>query len=218
MGTCVNCGAALPDGAKNCPSCGYPVQQATAPAAAMETPGMPAPGMPSPGLPASYGAVAQQATSVQYAGWWQRVVATILDGVIVGVPSGIIAALAGGGTKTHSVIRVDQFGNTVRGTAVDFNYKGIFIAIALGILYRVVLEGGAKGQTVGKMAMKIAVRDKATGTSIGYGLAFVRWLIASILWLLFFVPGLIDVLFPLWDARHQTLHDKAAGSVVLQVS
>jgi uncharacterized RDD family membrane protein YckC len=38
-----------------------------------------------------------------------------------------------------------------------------------------------------------------------------------VLWVALVIPGLIDVLFPLWDPRHQTLHDKAAGSIVLRV-
>jgi len=206
MGTCANCGAALPDGANNCPTCGHPVERMMAPAAG------------SPGLPPSYGEVARVGSAVQYAGWWQRVGATIIDGIIVGIPSGILAALVGGSTRTHTVIRIDRFGNEIRGTGVNFNYKGVFIAVVLGIIYRVLLEGSPKGQTIGKSALKIAVRDQAGGPPIGYGRAFVRWLVASILWLLFFIPGLIDVLFPLWDPRHQTLHDKAAGSVVVQVT
>ncbi len=38
--------------------------------------------------------------------------------------------------------------------------------------------------------------------------------------LFFFLLGLIwllDMLFPLWDKKRQTLHDKVAGSVVLRL-
>ena len=38
--------------------------------------------------------------------------------------------------------------------------------------------------------------------------------------LLFFLLGLVwilDMLFPLWDKKRQTLHDNVAGSVVLRV-
>jgi hypothetical protein len=31
------------------------------------------------------------------------------------------------------------------------------------------------------------------------------------------IPGLLDVLQPLWDRKHQTLHDKIVGSVVVQI-
>lgn len=67
------------------------------------------------------------------------------------------------------------------------------------------------------MAMKIAVKDANTGGPIGYGRALARWLVASVLWVAFYLPGLIDVLFPLWDPKRQTLHDKAVGSVVVKV-
>jgi uncharacterized RDD family membrane protein YckC len=50
---------------------------------------------------------------------------------------------------------------------------------------------------------------------LGYGKAAVRWAVASVLWLLFYIPGIIDVLMPLWDAKKQTIHDKAAGTVVV---
>jgi uncharacterized RDD family membrane protein YckC len=31
------------------------------------------------------------------------------------------------------------------------------------------------------------------------------------------IPGLLDVLWPMWDRKHQTLHDKLVGSVVVQI-
>jgi RDD family len=32
-----------------------------------------------------------------------------------------------------------------------------------------------------------------------------------------FVPWIVDMLFPLWDSRKQTLHDKVTGALVLEV-
>lgn len=40
-------------------------------------------------------------------------------------------------------------------------------------------------------------------------------MIPPFLWLLL-VPGLLDVLWPLWDGKRQTLHDKIAGTVVVE--
>jgi len=162
--------------------------------------------------------MSQAATAVGYAGWWQRVGATLLDAVITGIPAGILAAAVGGTVRTNRVIVFNEFGRTrLRQTNFHFNGKGIAVVILVGVLYRTLLEGGVRGQTLGKMAMRITVRDPVSGTSIGYGRAFVRWLVASILWVAFIIPGVIDVLFPLWDPKHQTLHDKAAGSIVVQV-
>ena len=58
---------------------------------------------------------------------------------------------------------------------------------------------------------------------LGYGRALARAVFEGVLRLinlLFFLLGLVwvlDMLFPLWDKKRQTLHDKVAGSVVLRV-
>ncbi len=38
------------------------------------------------------------------------------------------------------------------------------------------------------------------------------------LFILLFVPWVIDMLFPAWDAKRQTLHDKVSRTVVLKTS
>ena len=51
--------------------------------------------------------------------------------------------------------------------------------------------------------------------SVGYGKAFLRSLVALLLGYTVIV-GILDVLWPLWDKKNQTLHDKAVGTVVLR--
>jgi uncharacterized RDD family membrane protein YckC len=51
---------------------------------------------------------------------------------------------------------------------------------------------------------------------IGYGRAFGRVLIGSILWIACYVPGILDVLWPLWDEKNQSLHDKVVNSIVVR--
>ena len=158
--------------------------------------------------------VTQQTTA--YAEWWQRAVALIIDSVVIAVPAGIVIALAG--FSIGKFTTTDSFGNqTLSSDAVRHFALGALIAFGIGIAYRTILEGSARGQTVGKMAMGIAVKDLDSGGSIGYGRAFGRWLIGYILWVALYIPGIVDLLFPLWDPKKQTLHDKAVRSVVLQV-
>jgi uncharacterized RDD family membrane protein YckC len=191
MAFCENCGRELSDQAIMCPNCGHPRN-----AAGVMTVGQ----------------------TTAYAEWWQRVVAYIVDGIIVFVPAWIIMLIASVGIARNSTVTTDQFGNTtINSGAFGRIFVAFGIILLVGILYRVLLEGGQRGQTVGKMAMKIAVKDAETGGSIGYGRAFVRWIVASILWIAFYLPGILDLLFPLWDPKKQTLHDKAVRSVVLQV-
>jgi len=103
-------------------------------------------------------------------------------------------------------------------SAVPFLITGV-----LYVVYGTLLCGSPRGQTLGMMAVGVrAVRDESFAV-LGYGRALARALFEVVLRLinlLFFLLGLIwllDMLFPLWDRKRQTLHDKAAGSVVLRV-
>ncbi len=190
MAFCEHCGRELSDQATACPNCGH----ARAATVAVTT---------------------QQASA--YAEWWQRAVALIIDTVVVGIPSAIVIALVGL-RNIGSLTTTDAFGNqTINGTAFRHLALGALIAFGIGIVYRTILEGSERGQTVGKMALGIAVKDLDDGGSIGYARAFGRWLVGYILWVIIYIPGIIDLLFPLWDPKKQTLHDKAVRSVVVQV-
>jgi len=91
-------------------------------------------------------------------------------------------------------------------------YRPAFWLVA--IAYYTLLEGGARGQTVGKRLIGIRVIDLARGGPIGYGRAFVRTIGRA---LSFFVFGL-GYLWMLWDREKQTWHDKLAGSIVVPTS
>lgn len=193
MAFCEHCGRELSDQAVACPSCGHP--------------------------PAPVATIATRATG--YAEWWQRAVAFLIDLVITAVPAGILIALVGF-RNIGSLTSTDEFGNqtlnqTLNADAVRHLALAALIGVAVGVVYRTILEGSARGQTVGKMAMGIAVKDADSGGPIGYGRAFGRWLVGYVLWVVVYIPGIIDLLFPLWDSKRQTLHDKAVHSVVVQV-
>lgn len=193
MAYCANCGNQISDQAVACPSCGHP----------------------GPGVRA-----ASSTQAGAYAGWWQRVVAAIIDGLVVAVPSWILMAILSVGFLSADEITFDPVTGQPEVSSSFFTgfLVSWLIILLLGIAYRVVLEGGPRGQTLGKMAMRIKVQDAAGGGPIGYGRAFIRWIVATVLWIVLYIPGVIDVLFPLWDAKKQTIHDKAASTVVVQVA
>jgi uncharacterized RDD family membrane protein YckC len=60
------------------------------------------------------------------------------------------------------------------------------------------------------------VQHERTGNPIGYGSAAGRYLI-TVAFGIFYLPLLLDYLWPLWDDRNQTLHDKVVSSVVVRV-
>lgn len=188
-----------------------------------QPPGQPMP--PAPGGGAPYGgAGAGQPTDAQgrvLAHWWKRAVAAVIDSIIVSIPSYILMAILGAGFAASSDIEVDPVtgeitsggGGFIAGMLISF-----LILFLLGVAYYVFFHGNEKGQTPGKMIMKIQLRDEATGGQVGYGKAALRWLVALVLWALCYIPGLIDALFPLWDQKRQTLHDKAANTLVIDLA
>ena len=72
---------------------------------------------------------------------------------------------------------------------------------------------GTTGSSLGKSVMKIKVLSEITGQPLGFGLSIVRQLAH-------FVDAIIcyiGFLFPLWDAKRQTLADKIMNTVVLPI-
>jgi uncharacterized RDD family membrane protein YckC len=137
-----------------------------------------------PSLDASYSTEGAQATTSARAGFWRRFAAAFIDGILVGIVSGILRLI---------------LGNT-----------GAGLGFLVGIAYYTYFHGNT-GQTPGDAALSIRVVDKETGTPIGYGRAFVRWLVSIVSGIVL----LIGYLWMLWDSEKQTWHDKAANSVVV---
>ena len=79
------------------------------------------------------------------------------------------------------------------------------------------MNGSRRGQTVGKIALGIAVRDARTGGPIGFWRALGRNAITVVFRLLLYIPYILDSLAPLWDARRQAWHDKVVHSVVVDL-
>ncbi len=122
------------------------------------------------------------------AGFWMRFAAMLIDGVIIGGISLILSL-------------IDPVLYYV-------------VSVIGGIVYYTMLEGGPKGQTVGKMALGIRVIDIARGGPIGYGRGFIRYVgrIVSA------IPIFLGYFWMLWDPEKQTWHDKMASSVVVPTS
>ena len=93
-----------------------------------------------------------------------------------------------------------------------------------GLLYNGLLDGGPDGQTLGKRVLRIRVVDDETGDVIGTRRGLGRAAVPSAFGLMTVMPallpfglvlGILNGLWPLWDARRQTFHDKAVHSVVV---
>jgi uncharacterized RDD family membrane protein YckC len=67
------------------------------------------------------------------------------------------------------------------------------------------------------MALRLKAVDANSGTSISYARALGRALVEYVFLIALLVPWVIDMLFPVWDSRRQTLHDKATNTVVIRL-
>jgi uncharacterized RDD family membrane protein YckC len=176
---------------------------------APEAPGyttVPPPGAGGPPAPATApGAVAGR---YELSGWWRRVGAQIVDGVIVGV--GAIALLIAI-TAPFSIgfFAGDDIG--VLSVAVGVLLSILCISI-VALLYAPAMMARTNGKTVGRMATGIRV-VRASGEPMTFGFAMLREVAVKAL--LFGIAGtitagianLLDVLWPLWDEENRALHD-----------
>ena len=122
------------------------------------------------------------------ASFGRRLVAAIIDGILIGVVGAVFYAIS--------------------------RTLGYVVQILLTVAYLTYLEGSPSGQTVGKKAMGIRVIDFRTGGSIGYGRAFIRWIGRYVS----AIACLLGYFWMLWDKEKQTWHDKFANDVVVPES
>lgn len=207
MAFCTNCGAQVADGAGYCSTCGGRIG-----------PGTPAPPAPpltfsGPGQPAAVYSSPAFAPGTIYAPWADRVVGHLIDILLVFAVMAILYPLLGtflalilGGFGAHA----DPFGS---GICCVFILLFPLSTFLVG-LYNGVYLVSSRGASIGQGVMKLKVVD-ANGQLLSVGTALLRLLVRvvmaaiAILWIL-------DLLWPLWDDRRQTLHDKVVGSFVLK--
>lgn len=147
---------------------------------------------------------------IVYATFWERLGATALDSLIIGVVAFVINfviglvlgfALASSGSSTSSPVFA------LVSSIISF------ITYGLEFLYFIFFIG-AKGQTLGKMVLKIKVVKIGTNDVPGYAKAFLRETIGKFLSSLVFGLGYFAVIK---DKNKQAWHDKIAGTVVVKV-
>jgi uncharacterized RDD family membrane protein YckC len=158
------------------------------------------------------------ALQLALAPWWKRLVAIIIDWAVLGAGYFVLLAVIG------ILVKGSQNGTT---TNMNQNQSGslalgFFILIILAsfpnAIYFGLMNGSKRGQTVGKMAMGIAVRDARTGQRIRFWRAVGRSLISGVVFQLFAeIPFILDSLAPLRDKRRQSWHDKVAGTIVVDL-
>jgi uncharacterized RDD family membrane protein YckC len=190
----------------------FPGNAPPPPPAAPGPPAFPTGGQVAGGDPSRLG-------TAPYASWGIRVGGYLIDTVIFLVVLVVLLVVF----RHSNTLEVHLMAR--RGTTRKRHISALpfIITAVLYVAYGTVLCGSKRGQTVGMMAVGVrAVRDGSFGV-LGYGRALTRAVVEGLLRLIEFlfvllgVIWLLDMLFPLWDAKRQTLHDKVAGSVVVRL-
>jgi len=172
---------------------------------------------------------------VPLAGWWKRVGARILDGIIVGV-IGLPFTLYFWIQYFHVIIdwEREQLDKAQSSTTPTFDftlpgevYKWLIyitlISMVVAFAYELFFLTRS-GATPGKKAVGISVRLRDAGgpppaivVLKRYGLYAGLSVLAAVplVGTLFSLLSLLDVLWPLWDDKKQALHDKVAHTNVV---
>ena len=153
----------------------------------------------------------------EHAGFGPRLIAAIIDGVLLGFVTGVINGVLG------TAMGLGMSALTTTDGTVDPENTGAFMATLFGSMalmllinlvitwgYYIILTG-MKGATIGKMVMKLEVVDE-NYQKISYGKAAMREILGKFLSGLVFCLGYLWVLF---DDKKQGWHDKIAHTYVV---
>ncbi len=191
---CPQCGSPNDDAHAFCKQCGASLRhgETSAPVPPVTTPPTAAP-------------ASGQAT--RYANFGQRLLAVILDTIVVCIVAGVIGTMLGlvigvGGTMT---------GGHVGAGADIAGLLGLLAGIAVDWLYEALLVSSSHQATLGKMALGIVVTDMQ-----GRRISFLRATGRHFGRLLSLMLLLIGYLIQPFTPKRQALHDIMAGCLVLR--
>ncbi len=142
----------------------------------------------------------------QFGGFWIRVVAYIIDSIVLAIASVPIAMIFG----ISMMAGLDPTAVSDE-AAAGGNLLANLLSVVLGWLYYALMESSGMQATLGKKALGMIVTDESGGR-ISFARATGRYF-AKILSALILLIGFIMVAF---TERKQGLHDKLAGTLVVR--
>jgi uncharacterized RDD family membrane protein YckC len=151
---------------------------------------------PPPAWPSPPGA-GQSPKIYRYGGFWIRVVAALIDGIVLTITFAVIGAVSG----------LDFFSSDPE----HFDSRAVALQVVLNWLYEALLTSSERGATLGKMAVGLRIVTEQ-GERLSFlratGRYFAKYVSALILGVGFLMVAFTD--------RKRGLHDMIAGTVVIK--
>ena len=143
---------------------------------------------------------AQNVSNVQYAGFWIRFVAMIIDGFIIGLASGIIGYV------------LSMLPTSSEMAAANLMKVGYGIQV-LGVLtYYAAMQGGPWQATIGKKVLGLRV-VRSDGTPVSYGRSIGRYFAYFVSTVTFLIGFIMAGMMP----EKQALHDLIVDTRVISI-
>lgn len=164
--------------------------------------------VPYPGVPA--------ALHVEYAGFWLRFLAYLIDSVVmtlgvvlVLIPLIFLTGLGALLSRFHPGEELSDAGILF---LIGLFFLAVTVTLAVTWLYHALMESSEWQATVGKKALDLVVTDMA-GQRVGFGRATGRHFGKIITNM---IPAFIGYIMAAFTERKQALHDMLAGCLVLR--
>jgi uncharacterized RDD family membrane protein YckC len=184
---CPKCGAQSDDDAAVCNKCGQAMRNVSLPESTVTS---------------------TDAAAVQYAGFWRRLAAALIDGIVLVLACGMLGFVIGG--IAYGIVAAGGEEDMPDAVANAITYAAWAATAVLTWPYYALMESSAEQATFGKLILGIRVTD-GQGQRISFAGAsrryFGRWLSSLVLCI-----GFIMVAF---TKKKQGLHDIMAGCLVV---
>jgi uncharacterized RDD family membrane protein YckC len=143
----------------------------------------------------------------------RRLLARVLDGLIICLPLYLINGLLIGGAAVDAQATNDP--DVVGGLLAAISGVMLLTVLVIG-LYEIIMIA-VIGATLGKLIVGVKVVGEATGRPPGFGSSLLRWLIPTAGGLLCGIGALVVYLSPLFDksGRSQGWHDRVAKTLAI---
>ncbi len=146
-------------------------------------------------------------SEVEYAGFWRRLAASIIDGLVLTIPGVVVGFVIGFG-ETLLLYSLGTLSEDAQSGLISLSTY--LAALVINWLYFAVLESSSWQATMGKRALGIIVTDEH-GERLTFARAtgrhFAKFLSGLVLYIGFLMAG--------WTSRKQAIHDMVANTLVV---